>query len=72
MKLRIRRSRISILEGVSILCLVCLTGFEFIESWHRHAPHRVGDGVFFALALILMQARAFEFKVGDSGPQSER
>ncbi len=46
-----------------MLTLVCWTGFDFVVSCWRHRHQVIGDGVFFALALILAAAGAIEIEI---------
>jgi len=39
--------------ALSSLALVCLTGFNFIESWIHHARGTLGFGIIFILAVGL-------------------
>lgn len=47
-----------------MLPVVGWTGFDFVRSWLQHSSRVLSDGVFFALAVILMVIGLFELKVG--------
>ena len=67
-KMKLSKSYVITPFAVVTLSLVCWFGFDFLKSWHQHYGHIVGNGVFFALSLVLL-ASAFMFR--DSRPQSD-
>ena len=54
------------------LWLVCWSGSDFIKSWYRHDGHMVGEGVFLAVAILLMLGGAFTFISDQPGSEIER
>jgi len=58
MKLKIIRSRDMIASSFVALSLVFWSGSDFIQSYRRHGTDLIGEGVFLALALILMLGTA--------------
>jgi hypothetical protein len=48
------RFRVPSLSTISLIALVCFTGFEFIEAWLRHASGTFRHGIFFICALIVV------------------
>lgn len=69
MKFIVRKSRISIIDGAIVVWLVCWSGFDFIRAWRRHSPYTVGEGIFFALAIVLMLITPFELKDRSTIPE---
>lgn len=43
--------RIPRLSTFGTLALLGFTGWDLMESWHRHSPGRFGYGIIFALAV---------------------
>lgn len=71
MKFIVRKSRISITDAAIVIFLVCWSGFDFIRAWRRHSPYTVGEGIFFALAIVLMLITPFELKHRSAIPEKE-
>ena len=70
MQLQMRKRDASIIERGIGLWLVCWTGFDFVESLRRHGSHTVREGIFFALAVILMLATVIKFKAQNQDSES--
>lgn len=71
MKFIVRKSRISIIDGAIVVWLVCWSGFDFIRAWRRHSPYTVGEGIFFALAIVLILITPFELKHRSAFPEKQ-
>ena len=44
---------------IGSLALVCLTGFNFIETWIRHGRSTIGYGIIFILAVSVAAISPF-------------
>ncbi len=69
MKFVVRKSRISLIDGAIVVWLVCWSGFDFVRAWRRHSPYTIGEGIFFALAIVLMLILPFELKDQNTIPE---
>jgi hypothetical protein len=58
--------------GILGILIACSSGIDLARSWHKHDHHTLGEGVFFALALVLMFVCITSFKVRASHPLGER
>ena len=59
MKLKMRKLRSWNLATISVLSFACVKGFEFLKAWLTHSPSTFRDGVYFALALLVVVASPF-------------
>jgi hypothetical protein len=51
MEVKSHKPQMPILSTILIVGLVCITEYQFIESWHRHGPYTAGYGIFFIIVL---------------------